>query len=52
MNLLAARVAVDGRDGSYFGISRALSNKWWPDQGEWTPMAACGEATVVERPRL
>ena len=41
-----------GAVGSCFEIAESSSNLWWPDEGEWTPMAACGEAAAAEWPKL
>ena len=47
-----ARAAFYGAVGSCFEIVGSSFNWWWPDEGEWTPVAACGEAAVAEQPEL
>ena len=48
-----ARAGLYGAVGSCFEIAESSSNLWWLDEGEWTLVAACGEAAAAaERPKL
>ena len=46
------RAGFYGAVGSCFEIARSSSNLWWPDEGEWTPVAAYGKVAAAKRPKL